>query len=136
MILTLYANTVAPWWCCCAVSRASAAFTAESAESSKPSCTAKCCQDSDLKPSQKHNDTPSNQRPCPIQERLILERPSANFERVDLELKNYFAELNQAGPIAFELPVEGPIVQTPSIGTLPTLLMAELRLKFHHAYLC
>ena len=138
VLLVLYSNTVAPWLCCCAMSNASASPTTESqtTHSSKPSCTANCCQDAHAKHDGKPTDSPKNQHPCPIQERLLLERPSANLERTVLDIQIYFAELGQHVERAIDVvSVVGPN-QRPAEGIIPTLLMSELRLKYHHAYLC
>jgi hypothetical protein len=138
IILILYGNTLAPWLCCCAISRASASLANESPAhtDTKPSCTAKCCQDVRSNLSDSSNPTPKQQLPCPVQEQLLFERPLANIERPDLDILTYFAILGRnVVSVVDGVSVEGSI-QLPADGHVPTLLMAELRLKYHHAYLC
>ena len=137
VLLILYGNTVAPWLCCCAVSRASTSVVTENqtVPASMPSCTSKCCQDAHANSQDSSNQSPKQHHPCPIQELLLLERPSANLERTILDIQAYFSELMNVEGIVEIVPVVGAI-QRPVDGIVPTLLMSELRLKYHHAYLC
>lgn len=137
LLLILYANTVAPWWCCCSVARAKESWTsATPAKSAKPICTASCCQTGTTQPADDSHPRPLKHQPCPIQEQLLLDRPSASLERIDLELKCYFDELTQLASKALAIPDQRSFAGMPAVGAEPTLLMSELRLKYHHAFLC
>lgn len=138
IILILYGNTLAPWLCCCAVSRASASLAVESPvpAPAKPACTAKCCQENPTSLPDASNHSPKSHHPCPVQEQLLLERPSANLERTELDIQTYFAEMGQHVECVIDVVSPVGSIAIPDNGRVPTLRMAELRLKYHHAYRC
>lgn len=138
IFLILYSNTVAPWLCCCAVSRGSICLKTEcqTVPSGKPCCTTQCCEVDEIGTNGSPVNSPNNQRPCPIWELFLLERPTANIERIDLEIQTVLQELGQHTETVLDIEQFAGLVQCPAIGSVPTLLMSELRLKYHHAYLC
>jgi hypothetical protein len=133
-ILVLYANTVAPWRCCCATAKALAIVPVTQSETpkKKPVCEHCCESQSDTTSEKKPAPKPC---PCPIQERLTAGSPDLFVERAESVLSGV--------SIGFEFTTfsirEFPTVAILPSGVLadgPALRTADRMLKFHHRFLC
>jgi hypothetical protein len=131
--LVLYGNLVAPWLCCCTAacvaSRDPQVCLPVNAVDSD--CTSSCCHKTQTSPK------PSSPRhPCPMLDDCCIEQPVATIERSELDIRILVTSLVVANPTGdIPVPASGFILK-PAVGMVPTLPMAELRLKHHHALLC
>ena len=134
LILVLYGQVLSPFLCCCA-SESAVKFNAVSSDSPQLKCD-HCCKKTQPVSTDPLPSPPTKHGPCPVQSRLLDQSPIANVEKSNAVTVFFFLDWNAVFSSNFDDDSYVKALSKPDIGDTPTLLMTELRQRFHHCLLC